>query len=55
MTKPEFALIQGDARQPALARLLEGAGYRTQLLPAPEKWKYENLPPPGTGPAWEPH
>ena len=48
MTKPEFALIQGDARQPALARLLEGAGYRTQLLPAPEKWKYENLPPPGT-------
>ena len=48
MTKPEFALIQGDARQPALARRLEGAGYRTQLLPAPERWKYENLPPPGT-------
>ncbi len=48
MTKPEFTLIQGDARQPALARLLEAAGYRTQLLPAPEKWKYENLPPPGT-------
>lgn len=48
MTKPEFALIQGDARQPMLCRLLEKAGYRTQLLPAPEKWKYENLPPPGT-------
>ncbi len=48
MTKPEFALIQGDARQPALCLLLEEAGYRTQLLPAPEKWKYENLPPPGT-------
>jgi dipicolinate synthase subunit A len=48
MTKPEFTLIQGDPRQPALARLLEEAGFRTQLLPAPEKWKYENLPPPGT-------
>lgn len=48
MTKPEFALIQGDARQPALCLLLEDAGYQTQLLPAPEKWKYENLPPPGT-------
>ena len=39
MTKPEFTLIQGDPRQPALARLLEEAGFRTQLLPAPEKWK----------------
>ncbi len=48
MTKPECALLQGDARQPALCLLLEEAGYRTQLLPAPEKWKYENLPPPGT-------
>ena len=48
MTKLEFALIQGDARQQALCRLLEDAGYRTQLLPSPDKWKYENLPPPGT-------
>lgn len=48
MTKPEFALIQGDARQPALCLLLEEAGCRTQLLPTPDKWKYENLPPPGT-------
>ena len=48
MTKPEFTLIQGDARQQALCRLLEDAGYRTQLLPPPDKWKYENLPPPGT-------
>lgn len=48
MTQPEFALIQGDARQPALCALLEAAGYRTQLLPAPEHWSRENLPPPGT-------
>lgn len=48
MTKPEFALIEGDARQQILCQLLEEAGYRVQLLPPPEKWQYENLPPPGT-------
>ena len=48
MLKPEFALLRGDARQPILCHLLEDAGYRTQLLPAPAQWKYENLPPPGT-------
>lgn len=48
MTKPEFALIEGDARQQILCQLLEEAGYAVQLLPPPEKWQYENMPPPGT-------
>lgn len=43
-----FALPPGDRRQAALCALLEKDGHRVQLLPVPERWEFENLPPPGT-------
>lgn len=43
-----FALPPGDRRQATLCALLEKDGHRVQLLPVPERWGKENLPPPGT-------
>ena len=48
MEQQSFALLPGDRRQTALCALLEGEGHRVQLLPPPERWDRENLPPPGT-------
>lgn len=48
MKQKMFALLPGDRRQAALCALLEDAGCTVQLLPPPEQWGRENLPPPGT-------
>lgn len=42
-----FAVLRGDRRQNILCDLLREDGYPVRLLPEPEKWRQENLPPPG--------
>ena len=42
-----FAVLRGDRRQNILCDLLREDGYPVRLLPEPEKWGQENLPPPG--------
>ena len=43
----DFAVMHGDRRQNLLCDLLIADGHRAQLLPDPEYWPQENLPPPG--------
>lgn len=43
-----FAVQRGDRRQKLLCDLLCADGHCAQLLPEPEKWDKENLPPPGS-------
>lgn len=43
-----FAVLRGDRRQNLLCDLLRADGHSACLLPEPERWKQENLPPPGT-------
>lgn len=43
----DFVVLRGDRRQNLLCDLLVADGHRAQLVPEPEKWGMENLPPPG--------
>ena len=43
----DFAVMHGDRRQNLLCDLLIADGHRAQILPEPEYWPRENLPPPG--------
>lgn len=43
----DFAVMHGDRRQNLLCDLLIADGHRVQILPEPEHWPKENLPPPG--------
>lgn len=43
----DFAIMHGDRRQNLLCDLLIADGHRAQILPEPERWPRENLPPPG--------
>ncbi|MBQ7491153.1 MAG: hypothetical protein IJT76_00915 [Clostridia bacterium] len=42
-----FAILEGDRRQNVLYELLTADGYEAQILPDCDRWKEENLPPPG--------
>lgn len=42
-----FAVMRGDRRHNILCDLLRADGHSARLLPEPERWGQENLPPPG--------
>lgn len=49
MTKrPILAVLRGDRRSEILCGRLCADGYGCMLLSSPERWRRENLPPPGT-------
>ncbi len=46
--RPMFAVLRGDRRAELLCDGLISDGFSCQLLSSTDRWKQENLPPPGT-------